>query len=172
VDGVAPPPVSALRWRNPHPGRYDIDVGHVEHPFILTLAEASAPGWQLRGLPHGSHAEHITVNGYANGWRIESRGNLRLTAEYVPARWSREAMLLSALAAAAAVLITLYRRNPWRPRRAPRPRRSGIAVRRSERPSTLTVAEADAMSWQLRGVPYGLHSEHSAANEYAKGWRR
>lgn len=41
-----------------------------EGDVVLTFQQAYADGWSIDGLPDGATAEHITVNGWANGWVI------------------------------------------------------------------------------------------------------
>jgi len=41
-----------------------------EGDVVLSFHQTYAEGWSLDGLPDGATAEHITVNGWANGWVI------------------------------------------------------------------------------------------------------
>lgn len=90
-----PPSVS---WSRESPARYLIEIRDARGPFVLVLAESYAPGWTLGGLPVGWKAEHLEVDGYANGWRIDGSGDAALALTYEPAATARAAGWASLLA--------------------------------------------------------------------------
>lgn len=122
--GDMAPVAPSVRWEEEGPDRFRVQIHRASGPFLLALAESFAPGWSLRGLPQGWTAEHLEVDGYANGWRVQGRGSASLTLEYRPARPVRFAAAVSlgtALACAVfwAVLAVRRRRDgdPMAPRR-------------------------------------------------------
>jgi arabinofuranan 3-O-arabinosyltransferase len=97
----------ALRWSQERPDRYRVAVSASRGGFTLVLAESSAKGWWLRGLPEDWTARRVTVDGYANGWRIEGAGSADLTLVHAPAALGRIAIAVSALGAIAAAALAL-----------------------------------------------------------------
>jgi len=71
-------------------------------PALITLAQGYEQGWQAWGIPHasaplvplvwivpwlmGERLEHVTFNGWANGWLLpkEAQGEWRIEMVYVP----------------------------------------------------------------------------------------
>jgi len=41
-----------------------------DRDVVVTFRQAYSSGWSLDGLPEGATAEHIRIDGWANGWRI------------------------------------------------------------------------------------------------------
>jgi len=69
-------------WRELCPISYEVRLTS-KGPFILVLLESYDPQWKLSvnnsPLPEESH---LNVNAFANGWLIESTGNLTITVDY------------------------------------------------------------------------------------------
>jgi hypothetical protein len=49
-----------------------------DHDVIVTFQQAFATGWSLDGLPAGATAEHVEINGWANGWRVHGLDGRRV----------------------------------------------------------------------------------------------
>ena len=114
---IDPLPVPAMTWSVDGPARYHVHVRGVRRPFVLALADAFSPAWRVRGLPSGASARQVEIDGYRNGWTIDAHGDLDLTIEYAPARYGRDAMLVSEIAAllfALSFLVTWHRRRRGR----------------------------------------------------------
>lgn len=64
------------------PIKYKVTIKNADKPLILVMQESYHDGWQLNGV----NADHIFVNGYANGWIIdpEGRTELDLTLYFAP----------------------------------------------------------------------------------------
>jgi arabinofuranan 3-O-arabinosyltransferase len=113
---VAAPAVPQMTWQSDGPARYHVHVQDARGPFLLALADAFSTNWRVGGLPVGTHARQVEIDGYRNGWAIDARGDLNLTIEYAPARYGRAALRVSQLAAiafAASFLVGWW----WRRRR-------------------------------------------------------
>jgi arabinofuranan 3-O-arabinosyltransferase len=93
-----PGPAPTISTHEVHPGRYEVHVRDARQPFLLALPESYASGWRISGLPKGARANHVRVDGYANGWAIHTRGTYTVTLDYTPARWPRLALFASLLA--------------------------------------------------------------------------
>lgn len=89
------------------PGRYDVGIEGAEGTFTLVLPESYADGWSLSGLPDGWTAEHIEVDGYANGWRVTGEGDADVHLSFGPGAVMRWGNRISMLTAAGLVLATL-----------------------------------------------------------------
>ena len=108
-----------LTWTRRSPSSYSVEVSRVTGPVTLILAESHDPGWTLRGLPSGARVEHVEVDGYANGWRIDGADTFRATVDYRPARHARLGLTASLLAGAGAVATAIS----WGVRALAAPRR-------------------------------------------------
>ncbi len=110
------------------PTDYQVRVHGAGGRQVLVLPESYAPGWTPSGLPSGWRARHIRVNGYANGWEIDGKGDATFDLVYQPAIWSSAAIVGSGLAVVTAILIFVGRRSRW------------FLTRRSALPPTATTA--------------------------------
>lgn len=77
------------------PTKYIVNVKDAKEPFILSLNQRYSPLWKITqneplltqikmALGNKSEQEHFVVNGYANGWIVDRKGDYSLTLEYVP----------------------------------------------------------------------------------------
>lgn len=80
--------------------RYEMVVHNAKRPFLLVLNQSFDPNWKVYVEPSTTpqpfwwtwthHArperDHLTVNGFANGWWINARGSYRIVVEYWPQR--------------------------------------------------------------------------------------
>ncbi len=72
-----------------------IDAGTADQKALLIFNESYSQGWQLRGV---GEAEHIKVNGFANGWVIEEPQEGELMIYYQPQDNYKLGMLVTLLA--------------------------------------------------------------------------
>ncbi len=87
--------------------------------MVLTFQQAWSQDWSLDGLPAGTTAEHVLVNGWANGWvlrGLDGRGAvLEVTHRYedlvMVAVWSMPVVWALALVSADWALIVRRRRR-------------------------------------------------------------
>jgi arabinofuranan 3-O-arabinosyltransferase len=107
-----------VTWQRQNPANFSMSVAS-GGPTVVALAENFAPGWRLDG---GAGAEHVTLQGWMNGWRLPAGATA--TATYGPAKVSRYALYLLPVAVAAALGWMWF----WRRRRLRRPVRDGVAT--------------------------------------------
>jgi arabinofuranan 3-O-arabinosyltransferase len=105
-----------VRYERVAPYEFRVHVRDARKPFLLTLSETFAPGWQLKGGDRRVRASHLRVNGYANGWRVPWRGSYDLELTYgpeQPALWARrgDAVLIPLVIALSVVRWGLQRRR-------------------------------------------------------------
>jgi hypothetical protein len=110
------------------PERADTEVTEIDQRFVslradgdvvLTFQQAWSSAWGLEGLPAGATAEHLQVNGWANGWIVrglEGRGAvLEVTYRFenvvAIAVWSVPVVWVIALVCADWALIVRRRRR-------------------------------------------------------------
>jgi arabinofuranan 3-O-arabinosyltransferase len=107
-----PPPSTSpnMSWTKTGPTSYDVLVAGSRYPYLLTLAESYAGGWELQGIPPGRSATHVLIDGYANGWRIGPGPALDVSIVYGPDRWSGLARSLSLLAGVIALVVVTRRK--------------------------------------------------------------
>jgi hypothetical protein len=74
---------------------YHVHVRGANGPFLLALSEAYSSSFHLAGVPDGSSAEHVMIDGYRNGWALDAHGDFELTISYGPARLAKMARLIS-----------------------------------------------------------------------------
>ncbi len=79
---TAPPEVTSTRV---NPGVYKIKITNATSPFLLVFGESFSKGWTLlKDDRKFEEAMHLPVNGYANGWLIESVGDQELELSFAP----------------------------------------------------------------------------------------
>ncbi len=74
----------AIQWKEKSPMLYEAVIPSGRDPSgILVFNVSFHPGWYLEGCPS---SEHFTVNGFANGWRLNktSTGPVTLRVRYRP----------------------------------------------------------------------------------------
>jgi hypothetical protein len=83
-------PNPVIRFAKQNPTRYTVRIESIKQPFLLTFLQTYHPGWTINGYcgPEKGRvkAQHLLVNGYANGWWIENLGDCELTLEFLPQR--------------------------------------------------------------------------------------
>ena len=78
------------------PVKYRVNIGKSDGPFVLVFGEAFSEGWALEG--DGIEiATHFPVNGYANGWLVESVEEGEYEIVYKPQRWFEYGLYISAV---------------------------------------------------------------------------
>ena len=82
-----------------------------EGDVVLTFQQAFADGWSIDGLPEGATAEHITVNGWANGWVIRGLDG-RAVVLSLHYRW--EWLVVVAVWSVVAVWLVAFACTDWR----------------------------------------------------------
>jgi len=82
--------------------------------FMLIFGDAFNPEWKLvhKGKPL-NEAQHIEVNGYANGWVVPAGEATVMTIEYLPQRYATvgAAVSLLSLVVSISFLIPLVARK-------------------------------------------------------------
>lgn len=84
IDASQPPP--GITFQGMGPSEYRVHVTNATSPFLLVFEETFDYNWQL--FPGTSHsgasivADHVMVDGYANGWIVNSPGTYTLTIFY------------------------------------------------------------------------------------------
>lgn len=130
------------------PGRHLLRLRGGSGPFMLVLADSFHTGWKIKGLPEGTRADHLAVDGYANGWLIDRPVQGRVMIEFEPgeaAEHARRSSLAAGLAAIGAVAI-------GRGGRRLRSVRSDATHSPPDGSATEEVADgARRRSWLLRG---------------------
>ena len=66
-----------------NPTKYLVEVKGVHQPFILSFSEAFDSQWKIKTE---FVKNHFTVNGYANSWIIDKKGDYSFIVEYAPQR--------------------------------------------------------------------------------------
>jgi hypothetical protein len=90
-----------------NPTKYKIQIEKSKDPYLLVFSETFHPQWVLDIEPSTSSpilsdkspeynmAQHVLVNGYANGWWIDKPGTSELTIEFLPQRWYKIGWIIS-----------------------------------------------------------------------------
>lgn len=95
-----PVPVAA-EWTRADATRYEVRV-RADGPVVLVLAQPYDAGWVARAAD-GSRVRAVPVDGVANGFLLDARGDTSVVIEYEPQRWASH----GAVTAAFALLTTL-----------------------------------------------------------------
>ena len=84
IDASQPPP--EINFQGMGPSEYRVDVTNATSPFLLVFEETFDYNWQLfHGTSHSGAsivANHMRIDGYANGWIINIPGTYTLTIFY------------------------------------------------------------------------------------------
>jgi len=91
LSGVpAPPEVS---FKQVSPEKYEVTVRAATAPFVLAFGEAFDPLWTAR--LDGKTVDPVRLYSTINGFRIDKRGDFKMTIEYIPQGWFTIGMILS-----------------------------------------------------------------------------
>jgi hypothetical protein len=104
---VAPRPVP-ITWRENGSGSISVQPhARLRSDQLVVVDESFAAGWKVDGT---APRAHVRVNGYANAWLVPP-GTGQFDVTYGPGRMLRVGIVISLLAAVAAVGATLVRRR-------------------------------------------------------------
>ncbi len=68
-----------ITFERQKPGYYKVGVGESKGDYYLILNQAFNEGWRVTGA---TPKEHLTVNGFANGWLMPAGGATELIIEF------------------------------------------------------------------------------------------
>jgi len=83
---------------------YKIYVGEAKEPFILMFNETYNPFWKIKG----ENFEHFLINGYANAWLVDKKGNFDLVLEYRLQKYFYVGVVISAVGLISAIMLLVY----------------------------------------------------------------
>ena len=83
---------------------YKISVGEAKEPFILMFNETYNPFWKIKG----ENFEHFLINGYANAWLVDKKGNFDLVLEYRLQKYFYVGVVISAVGLISAIMLFVY----------------------------------------------------------------
>jgi hypothetical protein len=93
---------------------YLVTVNSVNtNPFWLVLPQAYNPDWIAQFSDNGNKiadSNHIMINGYANGWKINRAGTYQIKILYVPQLVYQGGMLVSAISGILMIFIVLLQK--------------------------------------------------------------
>lgn len=104
---IAPRTAPAMSFRQISPARYRVRVSNVTAPFVLALSDSWSADWKVTGARADAKIDHLRIDGYRNGWAIDTRGDQDLLVEYVPARAGQLALRISLLVGVLTLLGSL-----------------------------------------------------------------
>ncbi len=81
-----------INYQKINPSKYYVTINEANKPFILTFNERFSPFWKLyqinddpsQGVKKIKEFNHFLINGYANAWMIDSKGDSKWIIEYSP----------------------------------------------------------------------------------------
>jgi hypothetical protein len=95
--------VPNIHFQRINPTKYVVRIEHASDPYILSFQEAYSVGWKAyiddsRNFPGVSlflgifrkplfEKNHFEINGYANAWFMEQKGDYDIVVEYYPQRF-------------------------------------------------------------------------------------
>lgn len=92
-----------------NPTRYEVSV-RTSAPFVLVCGEDFDRGWKAH-VDGREASQHLMVNGYANGWLLETTGEYKVTIEYEPQRLFELATNVSTVSVVAIIALLLFFRR-------------------------------------------------------------
>lgn len=98
-----------ISFEKVNPTRYEVSVS-ASAPFLLVCGEDFDRGW--KAYVDGREAgQHLMVNGYANGWLLETTGEYEVTIEYEPQGLFDLAVNVSTVSVVAIMALLLFSRR-------------------------------------------------------------
>ena len=105
-----------INYEKINPASYLVTVKAAEEPFILFFNERYHPMWRL--LEKGSSGEllnyqfanenHFIIDGYANGWVINKKGDFDLVLEFLPQKLFKKGVFISSAGLISVLAIISY----------------------------------------------------------------
>jgi hypothetical protein len=98
-------------WTEISPTKYEVNTNS-NAPFLLGFLENYDSNWKasVNGKPIPEN-NHVTVNDFANGWLINSTGNLIITVEYETQNLITASVVASIILLSALFALLLFRKN-------------------------------------------------------------
>lgn len=84
-----------VHYERINPVKYNVSFDGGETPFILVFNERYDPLWKIKGDDDTVQYKHFVIDGYSNGWKIESLNNTKLTVEYTPQKFFYSGIIIS-----------------------------------------------------------------------------
>jgi len=85
-----------VTFKEINPAKFSVQIRKAKYPYFLVLSENFNEKWKLYlNKKPVSKDEHYIINGFANSWLIEEKGNYNLTVEYLPQRYMNFGVLIS-----------------------------------------------------------------------------
>lgn len=66
---------------------YEISVSKAIKPFLLVMNDEFNQNWKISSKGYQINSDHIKVNGFANGWIVDKKGDYVLRVEYAPQKY-------------------------------------------------------------------------------------
>lgn len=70
-----------INYRNVSPSKYVVNVNNAKDSFVLYFSERYSPLWALF-IDGKRVSNHFTLNGFANGWKIDKKGSYDMVIEF------------------------------------------------------------------------------------------
>jgi hypothetical protein len=122
LESPAESPLPVVTYRRLGADRFRAHVQGARAAFLLVADETYSPGWHVEGPRRPGRSEHLTVNGYANGWLVPWKGTYDLTIAYSPERYATIAgwigIIVSTIVVGTLLGVAVGRLLPARPRLA------------------------------------------------------
>ncbi|MBI5123446.1 hypothetical protein HZA75_06330 [Candidatus Roizmanbacteria bacterium] len=74
---------------------YQVSIEKAENPYLFVMNNAYNPNWEITSKGKKLNAEHIKINGFANGWIIDEKGNYSINVLYKPQKYFYVGVLLT-----------------------------------------------------------------------------
>ncbi len=91
--------------------RYEVEVRDAQEDYILVFSDLFNSDWSVKILgDEASEPEHILVNGYANGWWIDKKGDYKIIVEFLPQKYLNYGYMISAVSSLLGFIFILISR--------------------------------------------------------------
>lgn len=84
---ILPTPPPKIDYKVIDPTEYSVHISGSSGPFLLVFNERASPFWKLTKKERDKEIDqknHVLVDGYANGWIIDEKGDFALNLKYTP----------------------------------------------------------------------------------------
>lgn len=90
---------------------YNVSVKGASSPYLLTLNNTFNSNWKLNSEDGDEEYRHITVNGFANGWIIDKKGDYTLNITYQPQKYFYWGWVVTFIFILSSIILIFYKRH-------------------------------------------------------------
>lgn len=76
--------IPSMSFQKINPTEYKINITNATDPYVLVFSELYNSGWKIESGGQKMKSSQLLLNGYANGWLVDKKGDYQLTLKFLP----------------------------------------------------------------------------------------